>query len=207
MPKFDTPDAPLPIYVKNGAGEFVQKEAHACAHCRVIRHDHDTALACCRQLKCPSCGKDVDWHGKCGACIDQSRLAKAVEIPAETYEGMVFDPSRDEYHADLDTFYDSVEPDELPDYVYACTVDKLSEEKPERIADRLIESLLSDHHDEAEADNPGELVEVIGKWLEKQTAVSWSVDYTRKIRVGPAPEQRGSDAPCSESEPSPLAGA
>lgn len=187
-PRFDPPKEPLPIYIKNSAGEFVQQDSHVCAHCLYIKIDRDAAYDCCKQLKCGKCGVNVDYHSNCLSCRDAAELARATEIDHDTYTGPVYDDSGDRYFETLDEFYDHYADDEdMPEWVYACDVDKLKDENAASIVDTMIENLVDDHHEEAkrQVEATPELIAAVRTWLDAQTVESWMQNTKLKIRTKP----------------------
>lgn len=181
-PLFKTTADPLVILVREADGTVKETESRVCAHCRIVHHDEKSARDCCRQPYCQRCGTEVQRHfSLCRHCIKDRRIQSATEVT--DYDGPVYDEASDVYYADLGAMFDALEDEDLPEYVYACTVTRVARENPNRLVDWLCERVLDGHHEDAELDHLDELTEAIAAWLTKQTTESWEPDYKRKVRL------------------------
>ena len=183
---------PLPLYVEED-GNVRPLSHHVCAHCRHILPDRDAAKRCCAKYYCEVCKAETyQYHTLCGACRDQKQMDKAKEV---VYEGgPVYDDATDQYYADLSDYLDSTDPGDEAEFVYLCKVDRLCEENAGELADRFVENLLQEHHEDARVENVDELEASIRKWLDKQTLETWHPDYSKKVRVPQTEDERESEA-------------
>jgi len=176
--------------------------AYACGACGNVvggvHRDGDAkarrlAVDCCAPSVCSKCGKPTEKRHRimCRDCEmdaawmrEAARFAKATVIDAATYDGPVFDESRDEYASSLEEAIEHIEDEddgmERAFYVYACDVHGLPHLSAERIVSDLCEN---DMHEEAFDSIVAidELQAAIDAWHTKQAVKSWMVDYSRVI--------------------------
>lgn len=119
-------------------------DAHQCGLCKSIyaHKTPDFAEVCCT---CKGCGKHQirntlmygQWCDECWRAEDAKRdLAKIERAKEVQYDGgPVFDGS--DYYHDLDTFIDQCEPDDLPEFVFPCTIGH-----PRLDADSILENMI-----------------------------------------------------------------
>lgn len=180
--------APIPL-CRQGSDEVI---AYACGKCGVVTssvltHGDEEALRLakdhCGPWWCPKCGEEKTRFN-CWSCINAARqerdkqLLEEAEDVTTSYSGPVSD--------DNDHFWSS--PDEaacdinLPAWLYACTVSRLSLD-----ASYILESALEEHHEDAWEQLLGEdeLQKLLDAWCEKQTMETWLTDYSRKVHVVP----------------------
>lgn len=146
---------------------------YACQEERAIEEARNAAANCydCRTHNiCTHCGKECDkLYTACPECRHKSRLAKCEKIPAtEIEECFDFDGDRfySSRHEALEAGATLVQPAELRHF--------------EIDVDRLIESILDDHHEDAcQSDLKGldELLDAVEKFNKAQ--ISGSYDQVR----------------------------
>lgn len=190
------------LYVKKECGEFKPSTIFFCEKCRAVYRDKARADECCGPKKepdplpCTYCGELVPVNGCSFAphfhdeCRTADWLSKAEEIPAPFDEdAMVCDSHRDQIDTIemiMDYYYAEETPKEYrPEYCFACTPRTFAIDST-RVVNNLLEDFWcpdSDYPQIEQVVDLKELEDFVTQWNSKQTIVTYSPDYTKKIRL------------------------
>jgi hypothetical protein len=191
--KVDLPQEPLRLFVERPDGTMAQQQHFVCAHCSTITSCREYALDCCRQYYCKECKNPTGKHfPTCHECRKVKTLHSAAVIDLATYSGPLYADRHTRYFEDLDAYLDwaaCADKDDLPEYLYCCTVRKFSEEDARGLVETMLECALEDYHEEAfdQIEDEVSLVSFFQSWLGSQSLESYLADMTRKV-LAPLPE-------------------
>lgn len=142
---------------------------------RTAREAAEDCYNCRTHNTCTRCGAECakGWTA-CDACRLERKHAEAEEIPDDGGPYCAFDG---------DTYYQEMEyaADDGCEWVHPCHITY-----PKIDPDNIIDSLLSDMHEDADVDDlvgVDALYEAVKAFNEAQTQQSWYPDSKRKIRV------------------------
>lgn len=181
-----TPREPLPLFTMRD-GKPEQEKCYACGECGLVYSSRESAIYCCEQQVCESCGQDTykAWV-LCSDCRTLKMWASAELI--EYQGGPVYWEQADKYFEDYDTaidhFEDMVadgESEDIPEFLQPC------EERPcpplnmYQILESHVEELFEDAIDHLKGKK--ELQIAIDEFNQKQTLVTWFSDNKKKIKV------------------------
>lgn len=176
------PKEPLPLFTQREDG-VRQEKAFACGECGLVYGSRDSAIYCCKQQVCESCGGDAPkaWI-LCSPCRDQKMWDNAEEI--KEHDGPVYDESRDRYFScyeeAVEWFMDNEEEDR-PEFLQPCLESRCPKIDVDYVLENLVEELFEDAYDHLKGVE--ELRKACAEFDAKQTLTSWSSDPKRKIRL------------------------
>lgn len=134
----------------------------------------------CKPNNICACGAECPkFYTSCDSCRYEKKLAAAKEVPDDGGPYCAFDG--DTYYSDMDEAAD-----DGCEWVSPCEITY-----PKIDGDDLLDSLISDMHEDASVDDlvgVDALLEAVKVFNEAQTQQSWWADTKRKIRV---PKQGG----------------
>ena len=175
----DDPEKKPLLYACVKCGQINSPRIYACRDDLAHQAAKQAAIDCynCRTHNtCQHCGKECN-KGRlaCDDCLRKKRFEDAKEIPvAEIDECFGFD-SGEFYHSPEDAA------DDGEDWVYASTFRPFSID-----GERLEESILDDHHEDASHTDLIDLEDLwnaVEKFNKAQTSGSYDEDRTRRARV------------------------
>ena len=160
-----------------------------CEKCRMVKRTQYEAEQCCKPYKCSSCGKDCErqYYTICNECDrqreitrEQERFAKAEKVTE--WDGPVL--YGDTYYESIEDMIETEE-DELPDYVWTCTIEKFVEIDVDGILQRICENGYEDF-DESSLKGIEEFEVAARKFEEANAgAVCWNPDYKKALLISP----------------------
>lgn len=159
-----------------------------CEKCKLTARDEASANQCCCPNIC-ACGSECErYYTKCPTCIsadseakEKARFEKAEKLT--DYDGPVYQDGlpNEGYLSDLGELYDVVDPEELPEYVWACTEQPVVSVSLDTLTDNM-EMADGQSLDDLEGVKEVEAaLEIFNKANEK--FVIWLPDYTRCILI------------------------
>lgn len=162
--------------------------AYACGECAHVYLTSASALSCCKQSYCQTCGEECyqAWI-KCSACRDTERWQKAQEIqthdgPVCDYENDLFFSSYDEALEHYQDLVDDGEKDSIPEFIHPGKEIPFPGVDPGSIYERLTQ----DWEEGAEKSLRGceEFEKACAEFNERNKGlVTWDYDASRKIKV------------------------
>lgn len=175
------PKEPLALFTQRPEG-IREEKAFACGECGCVYSTRESAIYCCKQSVCESCGKDCNkgWI-KCGDCSDKIRLEKAIEIKPEDHDGAVYYEPSDRYFESYDEALDYYcDEDEKPDWLHPCEEHPCPKLNLDDVLINLVEDLFEDAYDHLNGIK--ELQVAVDKFNSCQSLKTWEPDLKRKIR-------------------------
>jgi hypothetical protein len=183
-------------------GNYASPAIYACRRDEAHRAAKDQAQRCCQRV-CDDCNApmapDDAHYCYCLTCRrkreaerEDERIAKATRVPEAEYDGPVFDPaeggSQEGYYPSLSELRDNYDDvcETPPPQVWACTITKL-----ELDAERILESALDGHHEDAADyihDPDDTLQKLLDHWIEEcgSSVESYFADYSRLVILDPS---------------------
>lgn len=165
----------------------------------------ERAAQCCLLKKC-DCGraKEIQHYEKCRTCRDKEDSLREIERMksaelVETHDGMIFVDGyggyREGFFNDVDDLLEWIEGEDdsdnfpIPEFVFCCVQKHFKDEHIS--AGDIIENETQDYHEDyhQQLDEDG-LQKLLNQWVSEQALSSWDVDYSKKVRISDAPEQR-----------------
>lgn len=147
---------------------------YECQICRKVYRDRIFAERCCESSHCEYCGIPTapGWTA-CRSCAELAKASHATHVSLKEYMGKMICAGDDKYMPTEDV-EDAIDNEEIPvPYVWGC------DEFPLRLdIESILENELQDHHEDAEFDHEGELIEFVEAWNAKQTDASYFPNNT-----------------------------
>jgi len=175
---------PKQLYLENGK----PISPHLCGNCNRVWESRHSAERCC---KCSYCGETCDWrvsvsHTECASKAmrdaEDKRLADAKLMP--DYQGPFMFDEREVYR-DIDELLDSIDPEDLPEFGFCVRY-----EAPRLDAERIIQAVAEDMHEEWESEGDGDFYLAVESWNEanrengsycETTKLKWSKENLLRI--------------------------
>lgn len=169
------------LYQKSESGDFNEVKAFYCSSCGTVHRTKEEGDKCCVPRLC-KCGKETGepFIAECGECGKREReewdRKKWESMPIVNYEK---EPLyyKDKYYPDALTLIDDVADYSLA-FVEAqpCMVQPIGEmHSAEGFADDIEEQMLCEFEEGIiELKHKDKLIEILQKWLDKETSEVWT---------------------------------
>jgi len=180
----DDPDKKPLLYACGKCGQVHSPRVYACSDDRAHEAARKAAEDCynCKEHNVCACGaKCPKYWTACEDCREQKLLDAAVEVADDG--GPYFKFGGDTYYQDLEYARD-----DGCEWVSPCTITY-----PKIDADDVLDSLLSDMHEDASVDDlngVGAFYAAVEAFNKAQTQQTWWGDSKRKINVAKAMDAR-----------------
>lgn len=146
------PKPPIKLYIKDGEAYTEVRHQAVCGECHYIARDIEAAAKCCQASFCSECGAEHSYASAlCHIC--QAKARKKAEAEAAVYlayAGPVYIDDTDCYYSSLELLYDEVEPENLPEEVYACDVLAMKDTSAASLADNPTVFWMTTYEDAGE---------------------------------------------------------
>ena len=175
---------------------------YACGECGRLDQHKDAAEKCCGPC---SCGKTKEpWQDRCVECsskdsderlraAEEKRYAAAKRVPFADYGGAML-VSGDHFYDEPDDLFDDSLPEDPPREAWGVYGMPLSID-----ANRLLESALEEHHEDAEDNISKEMVDelqtFLDGWCKRTGIVSYFQDDAVLVDLSAEADRWLADAP------------